>query len=111
LRRERSYNYLKEKFEARGWALKRLKFDPGLVCRGLVVDTETGNLVKANRFGFVKHALHGTETLPYEKQRKLYARTIVDLSEPRWFFLSCMSGITCSAMSGSPRISCGGGHP
>ncbi|RJR30590.1 MAG: HAD family hydrolase [Desulfobacteraceae bacterium] len=91
---QRSYDYLKEKLEARGWALKGLQFDPGLVCRGLIVDTETGNLVKANRFGFVKHALHGTETLPYEKQRKLYARTIVDLSESRWFFLNTLFSLS-----------------
>lgn len=91
---KRSYEYLKEKLEARGWALKGLPFDPGLVCRGLIVDAELGNLVKANRFGFIKHAQHGTEPLPYEEQRRLYARTIVDLSEPRWFFLNTLFSLS-----------------
>lgn len=33
------------------------------VIRGLVIDKENGNLVKADRFGYVKRAMHGTEML------------------------------------------------
>lgn len=33
------------------------------VIRGLVMDKERGNLVKADRFGYVKRAMHGTKML------------------------------------------------
>ena len=56
--------------------------------RGLVIDTQLGNLVKADRFGYVKRAYHGTTRLEFEEQRGRYARTLVDLAEPRWVFLN-----------------------
>jgi hypothetical protein len=40
-----------------------LDFDGGMVTRDLVIDTELGNLVKANRFGFVKRAMHDTRMM------------------------------------------------
>lgn len=86
----RAYEYLQKIFTARGWPVGHLRFDPGLIERGLVVDTEQGNIVKANRFGFVKRALHGTRLLSFAEQRDLYARTIVDISAPRWSFLNTL---------------------
>src|ERR1700757_2020821 len=57
----RAYDYLKEHFLSQGWPVKNLQFQPDQVCRGLVIDTLNGNLVKANRFGFIKRAVHGTQ--------------------------------------------------
>jgi HAD superfamily 5'-nucleotidase-like hydrolase len=59
-----------------------------------VVDVQLGNLVKANSFGFVKRALHGTRVLPFEEMRETYARTIVDLGEPRWVFLNTLFSLS-----------------
>ena len=53
----------------RGWPVAGLDFDPHLVMRGLVIDTELGNIVKANRFGFVTRAAHGTRVLDFEEHR------------------------------------------
>src|SRR4051794_27368452 len=75
----RAYAHLKEYFLAEGWPVADLAFDPAMVCRGLVVDTERGNLLKANRFGFVRRASHGSRRLDFEEQRQQYARVIVDL--------------------------------
>src|SRR3954470_12560369 len=61
----RAYEYLKEKFLSEGWPVKNLEFDPMMVCRGLIIDTESGNLVKANRFGFVQRAIHGTKLIGF----------------------------------------------
>jgi 5'-nucleotidase len=91
---ERAYQYLKQHFLAKGWPVEALEFDPVMVCRGLIIDMEQGNLVKANRFGFIKHAIHGTRSLDFEEQRKTYARTIVDLSEPRWVFLNTLFSLS-----------------
>src|SRR5215813_12080248 len=63
----RAYDFLKERLLARGWPVRDLEFDPNLVCRGLVVDLDTGNLVKANRFGFIKRAMHGTKVMNFDE--------------------------------------------
>ncbi|MEL6189983.1 MAG: HAD-IG family 5'-nucleotidase, partial [Myxococcota bacterium] len=65
-----------------------------MMIRGLVVDTEKGNVVKANRFGFVKQAFHGTQPIPYAEMRDVYARVIVDLSEPRWRFMNTLFSLS-----------------
>jgi HAD superfamily 5'-nucleotidase-like hydrolase len=89
-----AYEVLKARFAALGWPVASLQFDPRAVMRGLVIDTATGNLVKANRFGFVKKALHGTRTLSHDEFREQYARTLVDLAEPRWSFLNTLFSIS-----------------
>lgn len=94
----RAYEYLKQQLIREGWPIHSLKFDPKQVCRGLVIDTERGNLVKPNRFGFVKHATHGTKVLDFESQRQIYSRTIVDLSEPRWLFLNTLFSLSEGCM-------------
>lgn len=94
----RAYEHLRQRFLARGWPVEHLQFDPSLVARGLVVDTELGNLVKANRFGFVKQAMHGTRMLGWEEQRRCYSRTIVDLHEKRWAFLNTLFSLSEACM-------------
>jgi len=79
-----AYEHCKRVFLNKGWPIDSLEFDPLLVSRGLIIDTELGNLIKANRFGFVKRAMHGTRLLEFEEQRNQYARTIVDLNDDRW---------------------------
>jgi HAD superfamily 5'-nucleotidase-like hydrolase len=94
----RAYEYIKQAFLAKGWPVQNLVFDPHLVCRGLIIDTEKGNVVKANRFGFVKRALHGAALLDFEAQRDIYSREIVDLSEKRWVFLNTLFSISEGCM-------------
>jgi len=96
----RSYEHLKLRLAALGWPVQNLQFDPTSVIRGLIIDTELGNLVKANRFGFVKKAVHGTKPVSFEEQRTAYARTIVDLSEPRWVFLNTLFSLSEACMYG-----------
>jgi HAD superfamily 5'-nucleotidase-like hydrolase len=91
---KRAYYYLKQQLLAQGWPVQDLEFDPEIVCRGLIIDTEHGNLLKTNRFGFVKHARHGTSAIEFEKQREIYSRTIVDLSERRWVFLNTLFSLS-----------------
>jgi 5'-nucleotidase len=84
----------RERLVAEGWPLAGLDFDATMVTRGLVIDTELGNLVKANRFGFVKRAMHGTRMLEFNEQREAYAQTLVDLGEPRWVFLNTLFSLS-----------------
>lgn len=94
----RAYDYLKIRMAAAGFPVEGLEFDPEFVIRGLIIDTERGNILKANRFGYVKRAFHGTRLLEFEEQRHAYARTIVDLAEPRWSFLNTFFSLSEACM-------------
>lgn len=84
----RAYEHIQKRLGAQGLPTAGLSFDPGLIIRGLIIDTELGNIVKANRFGYVKRAFHGTRLLEFDEMRRVYERTIVDLANPRWFFIN-----------------------
>jgi len=90
----RVYAYAQEALLAEGWPVADLAFDPAMVTRGLVIDTDLGNVLKANRFGFVKRAMHGSSMLEFAAQREAYARTIVDLGESRWVFLNTLFSLS-----------------
>ena len=95
---QRAYSYLQERLAAEGWPVADLKFDPDLALRGLILDIELGNVVKANRFGYVRRAFHGTKPLEYEALRETYERTLIDLNEPRWYFLNTLFSISEACM-------------
>ncbi len=95
---ERAYSYIKERLLARGWPVEDLQFEPDLVLRGLIIDTTLGNVVKANRFGYIKRAFHGTQPLEHQAMREVYTRTLVDLSEPRWTFLNTFFSLSEASM-------------
>lgn len=93
-----AYEHMREHLAARGWPVTDLEFDPEMVALGLILDLEHGNVVKANRFGYVKRASHGTRMLEYEEQRDLYARDVVDLHERRWVFLNTLFSLSEACM-------------
>jgi 5'-nucleotidase len=94
----RAYEYLQSRLAAQGWPVTDLTFDPTLCIQGLIIDTELGNLLKANRFGYVKRAAHGTRMLEREEQRDAYGRTIIDLSNPRFVFLNTLFSLSEAVM-------------
>ncbi len=90
----RAYRHVRQKLADQGWPVADLTFDPELVIRGLAIDLELGNIVKANRFGYVKRAYHGLSPLPFEAQRDAYTRVVVDLAERRWVFLNTLFSLS-----------------
>ena len=90
----RAYEHVKQRLVERGWPVGKLAFDPAFVRLGLIVDTERGNIVKANRFGYVKRAVHGTRTLGFTEVRDIYAREPVDLSDARWVFMNTLFSLS-----------------
>ncbi|MDH5643421.1 MAG: HAD-IG family 5'-nucleotidase [Gemmatimonadota bacterium] len=94
----KAYEHIRAKLQELGWPVQSLEFDPGAMVRGLVVDTKLGNVVKADRFGYVKRAVHGAGVLDFDIQRKNYARTAVDLSENRWKFLNTLFSLSGACM-------------
>lgn len=92
---ERSaYGYMKRAFAARGWPVAELEFEPELASLGLVMDVERGNLVKANRFGHVRNACHGTAMLSFEGWRSEYGTAPIDLGESRWKFMNTLFSLS-----------------
>ncbi|MBM4375645.1 MAG: HAD-IG family 5'-nucleotidase [Deltaproteobacteria bacterium] len=94
----RAYEYLRDGLAVRGFPVNALEFDHDLVVRGLVVDVQRGNLLKVNRFGFVKQGLHGTTPIEHELLRRTYLRTIIDLSDPRYVFLNTLFSLSEGCM-------------
>ena len=95
---QHAYDHLRGRLAAHGWPVEDVRFDHEAVRLGLILDLEHGNIVKANRFGYVKRAAHGTRPIPHSEQRALYARTLVDLSESRWHFLNTLFSLSEACM-------------
>jgi 5'-nucleotidase len=90
----RAYEHARAVLVERGWPVGDLRFDPSLVMRGLVVDKRLGNLLKVDRFGYVKAALHGTARVPWPALQAQYARTLVDLADPRYDFANTLFSLS-----------------
>ena len=95
----RAYEHIKQRMLAEGWPVEELTFQPTWVIRGLVIDLKLGNIVKANRFGYIWRSSHGMSLLPYGEMRRAYSRTLVDLSDQsRWVFLNTFFSISAAVM-------------
>jgi HAD superfamily 5'-nucleotidase-like hydrolase len=90
----RAYEHVAKRMGETGWPVQGLRFDPEFATRGLILDLELGNLVKASRFGYVTRANHGTRELSHDQQRSVYSRLLIDLSEPRWVFLNTLFSLS-----------------
>jgi HAD superfamily 5'-nucleotidase-like hydrolase len=90
----RAYAHVQQLLVEQGLPVGELRFAPERFARGLVLDRQLGNVVKANRFGYVTQAAHGMRQLDHELQRKVYSQVWVDLSEPRWVFLNTLFSLS-----------------
>jgi HAD superfamily 5'-nucleotidase-like hydrolase len=90
----RAYEHVRESLSRRGWPVQDLTFRADLMERGLVLDIDLGNILEANRFGYVKQAYHGTNLIDFREVREVYSRTIVDLAEPRFVFLNTLFSLS-----------------
>lgn len=91
---ERAYAHTVDALAAQGFPVEGLEFDPDFVTRGLILDLHLGNLVKANRFGYVKRAAHGTRMLDFGERKDAYAQVPVDLRDERWVFLNTLFSLS-----------------
>lgn len=96
----RAYAHVQRRLLQKGLPVDDLRFDPELFSRGLVIDLELGNIVKANRFGYIVKAAHGTQMLAHEEQRKVYSQVWIDLGEPRWVFLNTLFSLSEACLYG-----------
>ncbi len=89
-----AFTHAKSKLLEMGYPVEDIEFDPAAVIRGLAIDLEEGNLVKATRFGYVIRASHGTSFLGYDDMRRVYAGTMVDLAEDRFEFINTLFSLS-----------------
>ncbi|GFH06129.1 uncharacterized protein HaLaN_00708, partial [Haematococcus lacustris] len=95
----RAFAYGLDTLRQQGVPVDGLQFDPNLVIRGLIMDKEKGNLIKADRFGLVKRAMHGTRMLSWQAIREEYGREVVNLrNEGRWVFLNTLFSVSEAVM-------------
>ena len=90
----RAFEFSRQKLVDVGMPLEDAVFDPRAVIRGLIIDKKHGNLVKTNRFGYIKQAAHGTRMLDFDDFKKVYSQTIVDLADSRWVFLNTLFALS-----------------
>lgn len=83
-----AYEHIKKRLLRYKWPIAGLKFDHDFLIRGLHIDTKLGNIVKANRFGFVKVGYHGMKRIDYDALRKIYKRTVISLDDERFALLN-----------------------
>lgn len=75
----REYNYPE--------IIRDFVFVKDFIIRGLVIDTETGDFLKVNRYGFVRIASHGTKFYSFEEQKEKYGPNGIDLSDGRYYIV------------------------
>ena len=93
-----AYEHLKGRLLELGFPVEDLIYDPEMMIRGLVIDRKLGNIVKPNRFGYVKKAFHGTRPLDFGTQRNIYSRLSVDIRKDRWFLLTTLFDLPVACM-------------
>ncbi len=71
-------------------SLRGVRYDPGFVIRGLVVDTEQGNLFKMDRHNHVGRGYHGRRPIPDEALRRLYREEKIHLSSARFAWIDTL---------------------
>ncbi len=64
--------------------IKNLEFNYEEAIRGLVIDSQNGNILKLSRYGLIKKCRHGTHLMNHEEQTKFYRSTYVDLNDPNY---------------------------
>lgn len=63
------------------------------------MDVRRGSLVKVDRFGLVKRAMHGDRMLSPSDIRQIYGRDLVSLAESsRWVFLNTLFSVSEGCM-------------
>lgn len=65
-------------------AILELSYNPNFLIRGLIVDTQTGNILKANQYGYVSEAFHGQKRLKRIVRKQTYSNVTVSFAEKRF---------------------------
>jgi HAD superfamily 5'-nucleotidase-like hydrolase len=57
------------------------------VIRGLVIDSQHGNILKLSRHGAIRESYHGTKLIDFAMQKQFYRSIYVDLNDPNYMVI------------------------
>ncbi len=93
-----AYEHLRRKLAEQGFPVEDLTFDPQRMIRGLIIDSERGNIVKVNRFGYVKLGQHGTRKLELNELRRVYGQALSQLGGGGQMFVDTLFALSEACM-------------
>jgi HAD superfamily 5'-nucleotidase-like hydrolase len=64
--------------------IRDFKFDMKGAIRGLVIDSEHGNILKLNRFAAIRQSYHGMRAIDFKAQQEFYGSAYIDLNDPNY---------------------------
>lgn len=85
------------KLVARGYpeSLRELDYDLNFPVRGLLVDAKLGNILKLDRYKYVKRAYHGMRELSYDERRAIYHGTRIRAQgSTRYYFIDTLYALS-----------------
>lgn len=80
--------------------LGAIRYDPGFVIRGVVIDKAHGNIFKMDRHNHVGRCYHGRRPLPLEERRRLYRDEKIHLSLPRFAWIDTLFALPEACLFG-----------
>ncbi|MDB4972994.1 MAG: superfamily [Myxococcaceae bacterium] len=76
-------------------SLRTLDYDLTFPVRGLMVDAQLGNVLKMDRYKYVKRAYHGMRELSYDERRELYHSTRIRAKgSTRYYFIDTLYALS-----------------
>ena len=81
--------FIQKLVEKRGYPQFLYEFQPNFdsVIRGLIIDRKKGNLLKVNRYGWIRKSSHGTKPIDYAAQLQIYKSVYIDLAEADKYYV------------------------
>ncbi len=74
--------------------IRQFQFNMADAIRGLVIDSENGNILKLNRYGAIRQSYHGTKSIHFTEQQAFYRSTYVDLNNPNYMVIDTSFSIS-----------------
>ena len=78
--------------------VEQLVFNFQDAIRGLVIDSQNGNILKVSRYGIIKHCRHGTHLKTYKEQTEFYRSTYIDLNDHNYMAIDTAFSIAFCAL-------------
>ncbi len=82
-------------------SIRGLTYDSRFGIRGLIIDRETGNIIKPDRYGSPGRAFHGRRAIGREQLAELYHKQRIRLSSERFAFIDTLFALPEAVMYAS----------
>ena len=80
--------------------IKTCTFEYDDAIRGLVIDSQHGNILKLSRYGLIKQCRHGTQLKTHKEQQEFYRSTYIDLNDHNYMAVDTAFSIAFCVLFG-----------